>query len=276
MLKRKVVFSLAAWIALVIVLIWSLFPILFIFSSSLKQPAEIFAYPPSFLGKFSFNNYIDLARSWKGFFPDLLNTFIVTILTVFFTTLFALPTSYAFSRYTSRYVRATGFLLIAARMFPPIIITIPFYPIFQRLGFMDRHLTLVFFYSAFYISISTWILKNFIDMVPQELEEAAYIEGCSKFQSFVRIVLPLISPGILSLGILVSLFCWKEFLFAFLFTTKIARTAPVTLNEMLGSMFGVSWGPLFAAAALHLLPILICIWVFQNVLVEGIGYSTEK
>ena len=276
MLKKKFVSSSAAWFALAIVLVWSLFPILFIFSSSLKPASEIFAYPPSFLGHFTINNYVDLARVWKGFFPDLLNSFIITVLSVVFTSLISLPTAYAFSRYSNRYVRTTGFFLIAARMFPPIIITIPFYPLFQRMGFMDRHFTLVFFYSAFYISISTWILKNFIDMVPQELEEAAYIEGCSKFQSFIRIVLPLISPGILSLGILVSLFCWKEFLFAFLFTTKVARTAPVTLNEMLGAMFGVSWGPLFAAAALHLLPILICIWLFQNVLIEGVGFNTDK
>ncbi|MDR3247216.1 MAG: carbohydrate ABC transporter permease, partial [Treponema sp.] len=209
-------------------------------------------------------------------FPDLFNTLIITLLSVVVTSLFSLPTAYAFSRYSGRYVRLTGFFLIAARMFLPIIITIPFYPLFQRLGIMDRHITLIFLYSAFYVSISTWILKNFIDMVPKELEEAAYIEGCSKFQSFIRIVFPLISPGILSLGILVSLFCWKEFLFAFLFTTKVARTAPVTLSEMLGSMFGVSWGPLFAAAALHLLPILICIWLFQNVLIEGVGYGTDK
>jgi multiple sugar transport system permease protein len=228
------------------------------------------------LGHFSFKNYVDLAHDWKGFLPDLLNSFIITVLSVIVTTLFSLPTAYAFSRHSGRFVRLTGFFLIASRMFPPIIITIPFYPIFQRLGLIDRHFTLIFLYSAFYISISTWILKNFIDMVPKELEEAAYIEGCSKFQSFIRIVLPLLSPGILSLGILVALFCWKEFLFAFLFTTKVARTAPVALNEMLGSMFGVSWGPLFAAATLHLLPMLICIWLFQNVLIEGAGYGGEK
>jgi multiple sugar transport system permease protein len=273
---KKVFFLWAARFALLLVMVWSLFPILFIFTSSLKQPAEIFSYPPSFLGNFSLKNYYDLARDWKGFFPDLLNSFIVTVLSVVVTTLFSLPTAYAFSRHHGKYVRSTGFLLIASRMFPPIIITIPFYPIFQRLGLIDRHVALIFFYSAFYVSISTWILKNFIDMVPRELEESAYIEGCSKFQSFIRIVLPLISPGILSLGILVALFCWKEFLFAFLFTTKVARTAPVTLNEMLGSMFGVSWGPLFAAAALHLLPILIFIWLFQNVLIEGAGYGTDK
>jgi multiple sugar transport system permease protein len=275
-MKKKRIFSLAAWLALAVILVWSLFPILFIFTSSLKPPAEIFEYPPSFLGHFSFRNYVDLARDWKGFFPDLLNSLIITIFSVVITTLFSLPTAYAFSRYRGRYIRLTGFFLIAARMFPPIIITIPFYPVFQRLGLMDRHITLVFFYSAFYVSISTWILKNFIDMVPRELEEAAHIEGCSKFQSFVRIVLPLISPGILSLGILVALFCWKEFLFAFLFSTKSARTAPVALNEMLGAMFGVSWGPLFAAAALHLLPILILIWLFQNVLIEGTGYGIDK
>jgi multiple sugar transport system permease protein len=275
-MKKKIFFSWAARFALLAVLAWSLFPVLFIFTSSLKPPGEIFRYPPSFLGTFSFQNYADLARDWKGFFPDLLNSLIITMLSVFVTSLFSLPTAYAFSRYGGRYVRITGFLLITARMFPPIIITIPFYPVFQRMGLVDRHITLVFFYSAFYISISTWILKNFIDMVPRELEEAAHLEGCSKFQSFIRIVLPLISPGILSLGILVALFCWKEFLFAFLFTTKVARTAPVTLNEMLGSMFGVSWGPLFAAAALHLLPVLILIWLFQNVLIEGAGYGIDK
>lgn len=273
---KKTIFSFFAVLALAVVLIWSLFPILFIFTSSLKPPDEIFRYPPSFFSSFTIRNYGELFSVWKGFIPGIANSLVILLLSVLVTTLFSLPTAYAFSRRHGRAVHFTGFLLIAVRMFPPIIITIPFYPVFQRLGLIDRHATLVFFYSAFYVSISTWILKNFIDMVPRELEESACIEGCSKTQIFIRIVLPLVSPGILSEGILVALFCWKEFMFAFLFTTKVSRTAPVILNEMLGSMFGVSWGPLFAAAALHLLPILVFIWLFQNVLIEGAGYGTEK
>ncbi len=273
---RKTFIGLLAWLALSLAVIWSIFPIFFIFSSSLKEAKSIFAYPPTLFGKPTLEHYFALAKEWPDFFASLSNSFIITLSSVVFTLLVSMPAAYVFSRYRSRFIRSSGLFLIWARMFPPIIITIPLYPIIYTIGLMDNHVVLVLLYSAFYLSIVTWILKGFLDNIPPELEESAYIEGCGQFRSFMTITLPLSTPGMVSGSILVAIFCWKEFFFAFLFTTFNAKTAPVVLKEMLGSMFGVSWGPLFAATTLQLLPILLFIWLVQRFLIEGLSHSSEK
>jgi multiple sugar transport system permease protein len=263
-------------LALLFVVGWSLFPILFIFASALKEPAEIFSYPPRLFGTFTLKNMTDLGRDWPDFYLGLRNSLIITLSTILATLAMAFPAAYAFSRFRNRQAHLTGFLLIAARMFPPIIITIPLYPVFQAFGLIDSHITLILLYAAFFVSIGSWILKNYLDNVPVEMEESAFIEGCGRLRAFFLIILPLSTPGIVTVSMLTGMFCWKEFLFAFLFTTHNAVTAPVILNEMLGSMFGVSWGPLFAATTVQLLPILILVWVFQNALITGIAHSSDK
>ncbi len=273
---QKSTWVVVRWLVLLIIVVWSVFPIYLIFSSSLKKSETIFAYPPALYGKPTIENYIELPRQWPTFLRSLVNSIVITVCSVGLTLLVCLPAAFAFSRYRGRGLRLAGFFIIVARMFPPIIITIPFYPIFQRLGLIDKPVVLIILYSAFYVSIGVWILKNAMDNIPQEFEEAAYLEGCTQLKTFLQITLPLSSPGIVSTSILVAIFCWKEFFFAFLYTTFKAVTAPVVLNEMLGSMFGISWGPLFAATSIQLLPILVFIWFVQKYLIRGIAYSSEK
>ncbi|HUV07224.1 MAG TPA: carbohydrate ABC transporter permease [Spirochaetia bacterium] len=273
---KKTAISILAWVALSLAIVWSMFPILFIFSSSLKEAKTIFAYPPSLVEKPTLKHYFSLYKEWPEFYDSIGNSLIITLSSVVFTLLICLPAAYGFSRYRSRFIRFTGRFLIWARMFPPIIITIPLYPIVYTLGLMDSHVVLILLYSAFYLSIVAWILKSFLDNIPPELEESAYIEGCSQMRSFMMITLPLSTPGMVSGSILVAIFCWKEFFFAFLFTTLNAKTSPVVLKEMLGSMFGVTWGPLFAATSLQLLPILIFIFLVQRFLFAGLAHSGDK
>jgi len=274
--SKKSIVEILAWLALAAAVTWSMFPILFIFASSLKKADQIFAYPPSILGTPTLKHYAALVEEWPDFFKSLGNSLIITFSSVVLTLLVSMPAAYVFSRYRSRFIRSSGLFLIWARMFPPIIITIPLYPIIYTIGLMDNHIVLIALYSAFYLSIVAWILKGFLDNIPPELEESAYIEGCGQLRSFMSITLPLSAPGLVSGSILVAIFCWKEFFFAFLFTTFNAKTAPVVLKEMLGSMFGVSWGPLFAATTLQLLPILIFIWLVQRFLISGLAHSSEK
>ncbi len=274
--SKKSIVEILAWVALILAVTWSIFPILFIFTSSLKEADQIFSYPPSLLGAPTLKHYQALGQEWPDFYKSLGNSLIITFSSVAFTLIVSMPAAYVFSRYRSRFIRYSGLFLIWARMFPPIIITIPLYPIIYTIGLMDNHIVLIALYSAFYLSIVAWILKGFLDNIPPELEESAYIEGCGQFRSFMTITLPLSAPGMVSGSILVAIFCWKEFFFAFLFTTFNAKTAPVVLKEMLGSMFGVSWGPLFAATSLQLLPILIFVWIVQRFLMEGLAHSGEK
>ena len=265
-----------AWVLLIVAVIWSFFPIFFVFSSSLTEPARIFAYPPSVISRPTLENYRTLLAEWPQFFRGMRNSIIIMVGAVAATVFVCLPGAYALSRFRNKFTRETGLMVIVARMFPPIIITIPLFPILQMSGLVDSHVVMMLLYASFYVSLGLWILKNFMDTIPYELEEAAYIEGSSRARTFMTIVLPLSWSGVVSVSILVAIFCWNEFLFAFLFTSFNAVTTPVVLNEMLGAMFGVSWGPLFAATSIQLLPILLFTWIMQKFLVEGTGFASEK
>mgnify|MGYP006290887257 FL=1 len=253
---------------------WSMFPIAFVIGSSLKVPNEIFAYPPNLLFVPTQQNYVDLTQDWPGFWNSLANSGVITVSAIALTLAVALPAAYAYSRFSGhRGVKPSGLFITAARMFPPVALSIPLFPFLRTVGLIDRHITLIILYSVFYITIATWILKSFLDSIPRELEENAQIDGCSKLGAFIRITIPLVSPGLIAASALVAIFSWNEFFFAFLFTGTRAVTAPVVLQEMLGAMFGVSWGPLFAATTIQLMPVLIALWGIQKFLLRGAAFG---
>ncbi len=259
-----------------VAVVWSIFPIVYAVSSSFKPQESIFAYPPRLFDSFTLESYVQLALEWGTFFRGLVNSVIILVGSVVVTLAFGLPSGYAFSRNRTRTTVAAGLAVIIGRMFPPLIITIPLFPLLQSVGLIDRHIVLVLLYAAFYLGIGIWVLKNHIDTIPVELEEAAIIEGASRFYCFLRVIVPLTRPAMVSLSILVAIFSWNEFLFAFLFTSFSAVTAPVVLNEMRGAMFGISWGPLFAATTIQLLPILIFVFAVQRFLIRGITQGASK
>ena len=276
-MKERIHVSILFGIIILLILLWSIFPLFILVRVSFTPASDIFSFPPKIFNEFTIHNYTNLFAEWSKFFTGMKNSVIVTLGAVFITIVITLPTSYAFSRYAkSKIIERSTVMLIVARMFPPIVITIPLYPVLNAMNLVDNHLVLIVLYSAFYVSIGTLTLKSYFDNIPIEFEEAALIEGCSKIKAFFLILLPLCVTGIISVGILVAIFSWKEFLFSFLFTTSFAVTAPVVLNEMLGGMFGVSWGPLFAAATIHLIPIIILIIVAQKYIVDPKSLESDK
>lgn len=264
------------WILLALIVLWSSVPIVLVVLSSFKFPAEIFDFPPSLLFEPTFDNYLNLYRRWPEFFANLTNSLIVTLGAALLTLLVSIPAAYAYSRYRSRGLPFTAFLMLAVRMLPPIVITLPLYPVVRELRLQDTHLILIVLYSTFFVSLSTWVMKAFIDEIPRELDESAKMDGCNILQLLAWIILPLSRHGIVATAVFVVVFSWKEFLFAFLFTSSAARTAPPVINEMLGSVTGVQWGPLLAAATLQLMPLLIFVLLIQRFLVKGLTMGSTK
>jgi multiple sugar transport system permease protein len=270
-LKRTIL-----WVLLFLCLMWSFFPILYIAISSFKLPTNIWNYPPEIKGPFSVDNYKELVVKWPVFFKTLRNSALITVGTSLLTLICSVPAAFAFSRYRNKWLRIPALCLILVRMLPPIAITIPMFPICNEIGLVDKHITLILLYSAFEVSLSTWIMKTFIDEVPVRLEEAAMVDGCSRLQAFIRIVLPLSSPGFVAVIVFNTIFAWNEYLFAFVFTSSAARTAPITLAEFLGSIMGVAWGTLLAASTIQLVPILIVVWLLQRFLIKGMQIGAVK
>ena len=256
--------------------LWSAFPIFMVVSSSFKTHIDIFAVPSKFLFTPTLDNYRQLLSDWPEFLDGLLNSLIITTGATLLTAIVSLLAGYAYSRYQSRMLTASAFFMILVRMLPPLVVTIPLFPIINWLELNDTHAILIVLYAAFFVSLSTWILKTFIDQIPRELEEAAEVEGASLMQRLIKIILPLSVHGMVAACVFVVVFSWNEYMFALIFTSSAAKTAPLVLAEISGSLEGVQWGVLFAAATLQLAPILVFVLLVQKYIVTGLTAGAVK
>ena len=263
-------------VAFALLIVWSAFPIVLVVASSLKPARDIFVYPPRWLFEPTFANYAGLVTRWPDFFRNLLNSAIVAV----FATLLAIVASalaaFVYSRFRSRALTLTAFFMIFIRLIPPIVITLPLFPAVNALALNDTHLILILLYATFFVSLGTLVLRAFVDQIPRELDEAAMVDGAGPFAVFRRVILPLCAQGMVAVGVFVLVYAWNEFLFAFIFTTTKAKTAPLTLSEMTGAVDGVEWGVLFAATTLQLLPIMAIVIAAQKYLIAGLTAGATK
>lgn len=259
-----------------VMLLWSLFPVALVVLASLKPPREIFAVPPSLAFAPVLDSYRRLWSEFPQFFTDLANSLIITAGATVLTLVASALAGYVYARCASRLLTASAFLMILVRMLPPIIVTLPLFPIVNALRLNDTHILLIGLYATFFVSLGTWIMKAFVDRIPRELDEAAVMDGASQLQILVRVILPLAAQGLMAAAVFVMVFAWNEFVFAFIFTTRDARTAPLTIAEILGTVEGVDWGVLFAAATLQLLPVLAFVLLVQRWVVAGLAAGAVK
>src|SRR5262249_23205512 len=152
--------------------------------------------------------------------------------------------AYALSRTRgrrARTLRRLSLVFILLRMLPPIVISIPLFPLIRAIGLFDNVATLIVVYAALYVSLGIFIMKAFFDDIPTEIEEAALMDGCTRLGAFLRVTLPLSKGGLIATGVFIGLDAWNEFLFALTFTSNAARTAPLVIGEMLGAVYEVDW-----------------------------------
>ena len=276
MRHNRLAIGIGKGVAVAAILIWSLVPIAFILVSSLKPTPDIFAIPPKLAFSPTLDHYANLWTRWGDFFHGLVNSVVITAGTAVLVVATSAMAGYAYSRYRSRFLSGTAQSLIAIRLIPPIVITLPLFPIVNWLALNDTHLFLILLYATFFVSLGTLLMRTFIDQIPRELDEAALIDGASRLTILWRVIMPLAAPGALAIAVFVIVFAWNEFLFAFIFTSTQAKTAPLVISEMIGSFDGVDWGVLFAASTVQLLPILVFIIVTQKHLVTGLTAGATK
>jgi multiple sugar transport system permease protein len=274
-IRRRAVICAKA-LGILIAILWSAFPILLLLSSSIKKPVDIFAVPVKFVFDPTMDNYVRLWRDWPVFFESLLNSLIVTSGATLLTIAASALAGWVLSRCEGRYVTGSAFALIVLRLLPPIVITLPLFPVANLLGLNDTRILLVLLYATFFISLGTWIMKTSFDQIPRTLEEAAANDGASLRQTLQYVSMPLGVPGMIAAGVFVFIHAWNDYLFAFIFTTTRAKTAPVVLSEIMGSATGVDWGVLFAGASLQLLPIAIFVILVQKYLIAGLTSGSIK
>jgi multiple sugar transport system permease protein len=263
-------------LAVALILAWSLAPIALILASSLKPQREIFAIPPRLSFTPTFEHYAALWARFPEFFVALGNSLVITVLATILAVAASLCSGYAYSRFRGTWIEASALFLIGVRLIPPIVCTLPLFPAANALGLQDTHLWLAVLYATFFVSLGTFVMRAFIDQIPRELDEAAAVDGAGRLRTLVRVIAPLAAQGMLAVAVFVIVHAWNEFLFAFIFTSTRARTAPLVLAEIIGNFDGVEWGVLFAATAVQLAPILLFVWVMQKHLVAGLTAGATK
>jgi multiple sugar transport system permease protein len=259
-----------------ILLLWSLIPIYWIVVTSLKHEQEIYAYPPTFLPlQPTLDQYVTVLLHTP--FPLFIrNSFIVAAGATILSVVAGALGAYAISRIRFLGRATVGRLIVLAYLLPPTLLFIPLFIVLQRLDLIDALGGLILAYLTFTVPFSTWMLIGHIRTIPSELDEAARIDGASRWQILWRVVLPLSLPGLSVVALFSFTHAWNEFLYALVFVySNGTRTITAGLASLtMGDTF--IWGQLMAASTLAILPVLLIYLVAQRWFMEGLTGGSIK
>ncbi|MGH1482408.1 MAG: carbohydrate ABC transporter permease [Geminicoccales bacterium] len=252
-----------------------LLPFFWMLSVSLKPADEPFAIPAKLWpDNPTFENYITAFR--PEFEIYFVNSIIVSLSTVLITVTLALLAAYSFTRSQTRMILVLMSLVIIAQMFPASAIIIPIYKLMRSADLLNTYTSLILAYVTMTLPIAIWMLRGFLARLPTELDEAAAVDGCGPFRTFVFIILPLCRPGIIATSVFVLIVTWQEFLFALSFTsTKEMRTLPVGMNDFIGQ-YGIRYGELMASSVLISIPVIAIFFLLQRQFVAGLTAGAVK
>lgn len=263
------------YLPLIVMLIFMLFPFYWIFVTSLKTSQEIYG-PVKYLPQnFNLAAYFKLFSGTVNFINAMKNSFIVASMTTLVSLLVSTLASYAFSRYRFVGRKTLMILFLSNNMFPTVLLLLPLYTIMRKLGLLYSPSSLVLSYTTFTIPFSVWLLNGFLNDLPGSLEEAAMIDGATRGQAFVKIILPILTPSIMATGVYIFMNSWNEYTFANMFTNNATRTIPVALKSLIGQL-GVQWDLLTAGGVITVLPVCIMFFFAQKRLVEGLTAGAVK
>jgi multiple sugar transport system permease protein len=210
-----------------------------------------------------------------GFGRYLLTSIVLAVASTALVVLIGTPAAYAFARFELKARDDLFLFILGTRMAPPICLAIPFYLIFSRLELLDTFTGLTLAYMTFNLSFYIWVLRSFCRDLPVTLEDAAMVEGWSRFQVFLRVVLPLLRSGIVSTATLCFIFAWNEFLFSFMLGGQQVKTLPVAIPLLITAQ-GVRWGELAIVGMVALLPVLLAVFFLQRHIVRGLTLGAVK
>jgi len=203
------------------------------------------------------------------------NSVIIAFGSTFLAVLLGTLTAYAFSRFKIPLADDLLFFILSTRFMPPIAVAIPIYLMYRAVGLTDTKIGMILLYTAVNVSLAVWLLKGFIDEIPREYEEAAMIDGYTRFQAFRKVVLPQAATGIASTAIFCLIFAWNEYAFAVLLTSGEAQTMPPFIPFIIGEG-GQDWPAVATATTLFVVPILVFTILLRKHLLRGITFGAVR
>jgi multiple sugar transport system permease protein len=261
--------------AMILICAVALSPILWIGTQAFKSYFDTIAVPPKVFFTPVLDNFRQVLAK-PGFLASIRDSFIMAAGSSILGLLLGTPCGYALARLRYRGSEGVGFFLLITRMVSPIVIIIPLNRAFQFFGLIDTHVGLILAHTFINIGLVVWMMRGFFQDIPDSLEEAARLDGCSNIQAFYKVALPTTAPGLAATTIFCFLFSWNELMMALTLTSLQVRTTPVFIISEFVGYLAVEWGLLSAAGILIVLPMLIFVVAIQKNLVRGLTMGAVK
>jgi ABC-type glycerol-3-phosphate transport system permease component len=273
----RIALKAAVWVWVAVALV----PFVFMVVTSLKPGSLANSVPPVWNFSPTLANYKAIfsaggTASSQSFGPLLEHSAIVSLCSTLLAVAVGVPAAYALTLKDFRPRRFLAMWILSTIMFPPVVAVIPVFILASNLGLIDTYPVLIIPYAAFNLPMVVWILRSTIAQVPPEIEQAALLDGASRPGALVRVILPLIAPGIATAAIFSTILSWNEFLFALTLTRDAVKTAPVGVQEFTGGQFGTEWGLLTAASTVIVAPILVLTMILRRRFVSGLTFGAVK
>lgn len=275
-------FRLVQYLFGILVAFCTLAPFLWLFISSISYQVDLTAVPLRWIpSHVTFQRYIDIFVNSDNdmaytFRLSMGNSLIVALCTTLLALIIGGLAAHSFARYRFRFKQKMLYLFLFSYMIPSVVIVIPLFSMLNKFGMMDSRWTLILLDLTFVIPYVIWVMQSYLKFLSNDFYEAAYMDGCSRFQTIRLIIFPIIRPGVLSTSIFAFLLAWDEFFFALLFTSSLdAKTVPVAIAEFSGKN-GVDYGMIATGGVLACLPPILISFIFQKHIVTGMTAGGVK
>ena len=275
--RNRKIAQVVTYVLLVVFSVYCIFPFVWMVISALKPKTEILTATPSFaIIEPTLENFKRVLFD-VGFLNYIKNSLLVSVVACVLSMIVAILAGYALSRYFKlKLVKASNLAMMLSQMIPGVLLLVPLYLIMQRLHVLESYLSLILAYTTFVIPLCTFMMSSFFDTVPLALEEAAEIDGCSKAQTILRIILPLSIPSLVSTGLYAFINAWNEFMFGYIFiSTDQYRTLTPAIMLFKGANT-IDWGGLMAGSVIAVIPVTLIFLFLQRYFLAGLMSGSVK
>lgn len=271
--------KIAFYITVITICLFTVFPALWMLSTSFKPAKEIYKLEPSFLAdEPTFDGYKKMMAGSRNFNMKIWfkNSLIVATATTIFSLIIATLGGYGLSRFNFKGKMTLSYAILITQVLPGSVLIIPLYVVLNNLGLLNKMISIVIAYTTFSLPFCTWTMKGFFDSIPKSLDEAAEIDGCSKMGAFTKIITPLSVPGLVATGLFSFIAGWNEYLFASIFVQQYSKwTLTVGISTSIGQ-YSTDWSSVMAGSVIITIPIVILFLFLQKFLISGMTAGAVK
>lgn len=253
----------------------SVLPFIWVLMTSVKSPEQIYDMNQIIPKYVTFDNFKRVLFQ-SNFVRYFLNSAYISVVVTVISMILAVMAAYGFCRYNIVGAEKMKLSILFTKMFPGVLLSIPYYVIMKNMGLVNTHTGLIIIYCSFVLPFAVWNMCTFFLQIPWEIEESVLIDGCSRFQSFIKVIFPMAKPGISATTLYCFMMSWDEFMYANTFiNSTLKKTVQVGIRDYIGE-YSTDWGPLMASVILSLIPVIVFFVFVQDNIVGGLSAGAVK